>query len=338
MLASMFVVWSGIVTLQLLRDENKRDWIRFVVSSLLAAYTHYYALLTVAFLYAGILFWFLIKRNKKGICRWFLYSAITVVGYLPWLPIVLRQVGDVNNGYWIEAPSSKLAPLRELFYSKIGYEIRYSEHVYIFCMLAFVVIAFIALIRTGSVEAYWALVCNSALWGILIFSYVYMKYFGPILVSRYLIMAVCLAVLGGCSTVRFINKYIILLFCVFFLVVGGKRYRDSWADQKNRNTTYTLAYVEENMSSLDTILYIDQENAYFTNCMTYYFPEIKCESIKRNELEYLKTYDLKKQGDLYFFDVDDAISTIDGIEVEDCGMFGFNGMTFEIYKVVTNSL
>ena len=334
MFAGVFVIWSGIITLKLLQNENKREWICFVISSLLAAYTHYYALLTVSFLYGGILFWLLIKGNKRGIYRWFLCSVATVVAYLPWLPTVIRQIGDVNGGYWIEAPSSRLAPLRELFYSRIGYEIRYSEHVYIFCLLAFVMIAFIAFIRTRNVEAYWALVCNSALWGILIFSFIYMKCFRPILVSRYLIMAVCLAALGGCSTIRFINRYIILLLCAFFLVVGGKRYRDSMADQKNRNTTEMLAYVEENMSSLDTIFYIYQENAYFSHCMTYYFPKISSQSIEQDELDYLKEYDLESQGNTYFFDVDDAILEATDVEVEDCGKFGFNSMTFEIYKVI----
>ena len=334
MFASMFVIWCGIVTLRLLQNENKREWIHFVVSSLLAAYTHYYALLTVAFLYAGILLWFLIKWNKRGIYRWFFCSVATVVGYLPWLPTVVRQIKDVNSGYWIEVPSSRLAPLRELFYSRIGYEIRYSEHVYIFCLLAFVMIALIAFIRTRSVEAYWALVCNSALWGILIFSIIYMQYFRPILVSRYLIMAVCLAALGGCSTIRFINKYIILCVCAFFLIVGGKRYWDSMAGQRNRNTTNTLAYVEENMSSLDTIFYIYQENAYFSQCMTYYFPEISSQSVERDELDCLKEYDLESQGNTYFFDVDDAVLSVSDVEFEDCGRFGFSGMTFEIYKVL----
>lgn len=334
MFASMFVIWSGIVTLRLLQNENKREWICLVISSLLAAYSHYYAILTVAFLYGGILIWFLIKRNKRGIYRWFLCSVATVVAYLPWLPIVVRQIKDVNGGYWIEAPPSRLAPLRELFYSRIGYEIRYSEHVYILCLLAFVMLALIAFIKTRSVEAYWALVCNSALWGILVFSLIYMKYFRPILVSRYLIMAVCLAALGGCSTIRFINRYIVLLFCAFFLVVGGKRYRDSLADQRNRNTTDTLAYVEENMSSLDTIFYIYQENAYFSHCMTYYFPEISSQSIKQDELDYLREYDLENQGSTYFFDLDDAILSVSDVELEDCGRFGFNSMTFEIYKVI----
>ncbi|MCM1416953.1 MAG: hypothetical protein NC430_13650 [bacterium] len=305
-----------------------------MVSSLFAAYTHYYALLTVAFLYVGILIWFLIKRNRRGISRWFLCVAVTVTGYLPWLPIALRQISSVNGGYWIETPSSKLAPLRELFYSRI----RYSEHIYLFCLLAFVVIAFLVFIKTGDVEAYWALVCNSALWGILVFSLVYMKYFRPILVSRYLIMAICLAVLGGCSMMRFINKYIIVWLCAIFLVVGSDRYRDGLDDQSNRNTTRTLTYAKENMSSLDTILYINQENAYFSQCMLYYFPQNKCYGIDRNDLECLKMYDLKKQGNLYFFDVDDAISTIQDVEVRDCGKFGFNGMTFEIYMVVKNDI
>ena len=65
MLASVFTIMSGIMSYSVLKDSKKKDWIFFVIFSLLAAYTHYYALLTMCFLYAGILIYFVFTHNKK---------------------------------------------------------------------------------------------------------------------------------------------------------------------------------------------------------------------------------------------------------------------------------
>ena len=51
-------------------------------------------------------------------------------------------------------------------------------------------------------------------------------------------------------------------------------------------------------------------------------------------MDYLREYDLENQGSTYFFDLDDAILSVSDVELEDCGRFGFNSMTFEIYKVL----
>ena len=41
------------------------DWIIFCIASLGAAYTHYYALISVAFLYLMLLF--MIRKNKRNL-------------------------------------------------------------------------------------------------------------------------------------------------------------------------------------------------------------------------------------------------------------------------------
>lgn len=78
-----------------------KHWIIFVLSSILAAYTHYYACIAVAFLY--IILFVKSLKNKKEMVTWTVCSIITVVAYLPWLGILLSQFSKVSSGYWIES-------------------------------------------------------------------------------------------------------------------------------------------------------------------------------------------------------------------------------------------
>ncbi|MBO5093019.1 MAG: hypothetical protein J6C33_01535, partial [Lachnospiraceae bacterium] len=85
----------------ILENKFKPAILQFIIYSVMAAYTHYFACIGIAFLYfALLLYWYRYHREK--IKTWFLCAAIICICYLPWIPIVYRQVGGVKEGYWIE--------------------------------------------------------------------------------------------------------------------------------------------------------------------------------------------------------------------------------------------
>ena len=65
------------------------DWVKFVLFSLAAAYTHYFACVAAAFGYLTLLIWFW-KNNRKSLKSWLCACAATILGYLPWLFVLLR--------------------------------------------------------------------------------------------------------------------------------------------------------------------------------------------------------------------------------------------------------
>ena len=101
-MALLFVTISFLSYIEIIEKDGKdaKNWVIFASSSILAAYTHYYACIAVAFLYI-ILFINLIYK-RKNIWAWVITSGITVVAYLPWLGILLSQFSKVSGGYWIE--------------------------------------------------------------------------------------------------------------------------------------------------------------------------------------------------------------------------------------------
>lgn len=333
MLASVFTVLSGIMSYYILKEEeNKGRWVCFTLFSLLAAYTHYYALLTMVFLYGGLIVYFLFTRNRRNMIRWLLCCGVTIVGYLPWLPVAWKQITSVNGNYWITAPSSRLAPIRELFSG----EVPYTEHIFPAIILLLMAFAAFRFLKSRSVDSYWTLMCGSALWGILVFSIWYASRFRPILVSRYLIMPMCLAVLGISGMVKFQNKYAVTLVCLLCVLSGGICYRNAFRTQLNRNTSRTVQFINDRTTPDDVILYIRDDYGFFGNCVEYYFPDVENMDVDEQQLEMLAQEELMETGTVWIFDNAHYFRDnpqIDGLSIEKCGTFGFSTLEFDIYFI-----
>lgn len=117
--ASLFVFFAFYAFYCIIRFDRKRDYICFSLFSLAAAYTHYYALIAVAFFYVA-LFIHSIFKNRAAIKRDIIISLIAVVAYLPWLRILLQSVRVRINNYWIT--DAQIPTVRNCF------DFIFSEH------------------------------------------------------------------------------------------------------------------------------------------------------------------------------------------------------------------
>ena len=67
---------------------------------LAAAYTQYFACVAVIMVYLYVLIVFLLE-DRNRIKEWLLWTAISVVGYIPWLYALFGQITTVRGNYWI---------------------------------------------------------------------------------------------------------------------------------------------------------------------------------------------------------------------------------------------
>lgn len=83
----------------------KMNWVNLAclsLSSLLAAYTHYYAAVAVS------LFWFIlltqaIRSKKKSNLKYLVLGiCLCILCYLPWIIILFKQISTIKGDYWIE--------------------------------------------------------------------------------------------------------------------------------------------------------------------------------------------------------------------------------------------
>jgi hypothetical protein len=98
-LAAMFILIAYIAYYKIIEHNRPGSWILFCISSLGAAYTHYYALISVAFLYVMLIpLTVKEKQYRKGL----LISALTaILSYLPWLMILVHSFERTANYWWV---------------------------------------------------------------------------------------------------------------------------------------------------------------------------------------------------------------------------------------------
>lgn len=88
-LAALLVLGSYLSLYKIYTDNRPVDWICFCLTSLGAAYTHYYALLAVAFFYLMLLP--LLFKDRHVLKRIIVAYIGTVIGYLPWFFYLLQR-------------------------------------------------------------------------------------------------------------------------------------------------------------------------------------------------------------------------------------------------------
>lgn len=111
--AALFMLIAYLSLFQILRKDRALDWTVFCLASLAASYTHYYALLLVAFLYCGIIVLALIHRvNGK---RVILSCVATAAGYAPWLTVLFGTFKRTSESFWMTSIPTFEEAVRWLF-------------------------------------------------------------------------------------------------------------------------------------------------------------------------------------------------------------------------------
>ncbi|MDR1091352.1 MAG: glycosyltransferase family 39 protein, partial [Prevotella sp.] len=108
-----FVFMAFLYAYQSYAAQQKYPFVLFAVFSLLAAYTHYYSLIAVAYIYA-LLFLLLLAKDKKKIPLLFASAVLCIIAYAPWMINLINQVKAVTKDYWIT--SAWLDDIMEFLY------------------------------------------------------------------------------------------------------------------------------------------------------------------------------------------------------------------------------
>lgn len=101
-LASAFVFSCAFWGYKFWRSHGEMKNIAgFVISGVFAAYTHYFAFVSICIIY-GLLF-IAILFTQKNLCRkWLLSVVASIILYAPWLSSFISQlIYKVDNEYWI---------------------------------------------------------------------------------------------------------------------------------------------------------------------------------------------------------------------------------------------
>jgi hypothetical protein len=97
---SFTVIGTFLFASRFIKTNKQSDIIGCTFFSLLAAYTHYYALLAVFWANVFVSIFLLIKKNNQFKIH-LIYSFVAFLLYMPWLTSVLNQMKKVAEAYWV---------------------------------------------------------------------------------------------------------------------------------------------------------------------------------------------------------------------------------------------
>lgn len=218
--AALFVSGCGFFAYTAHRDGRARDFALFALSGTLAAYTHYFAMVSAGIIYAMLLIGCI---RKKNVLPWLIAAAATVIMYLPWLAAFVSQLADkVENAYWI-APITFSTVLH---YFTVWFGCGSFTVIYLTAVIILAVTAAAALLINGDKKLNSAAACAALVFvltnvtGIAVSAAV-----RPVFIERYAVPALPLLIAAGAIGLGVITKKsVTALITVFFIAGFGANY------------------------------------------------------------------------------------------------------------------
>lgn len=324
--AICFVVLTGIFMYKAMCNSKVIGyWIGFTLMALASAYTHYFALLVMVILYPLLLIFFLINKDRDAIKKWLIMCVCTVIGYLPWLPVAISQVTNVNGGFWIEK-QSLAGYIKELFRHDF---FPHSNKIYCAIVLVLSIYLLVQYIRKKSPEYYWGIACSIPLAVILVFGYIYGVIIGPIMIGRYLLPALVVQIIGLSVACRDIKWWLTGIMCLFFAAMLCLNYREAYVREYDTHTDDTKTFFEENVD-LGSHLYYN--NGSLPSVIEYYYPEY--DTCNYDELENSS----EMFNEFWIMDSADRVpGDMELFKDYDCFVYenmGFDNVNFTLYHMI----
>ena len=308
---------------------NGGSWAGLVISTVAAAYLHYFSFGSVIII-QGILFLAFLIGKRDQLKKWFPAAAVMIAAYLPWFGIFAGQFRGVSQSYWI--PEITPETVQGYFQWTFGIN-KWAWPGWLFTGLS--VCAGIAALagcvrkRREDICAllFMAVPALTAVTGVALSLLI-----RPIYRDQYVFPAIGLFCLFlAIELAHYMEKK--WVFCpvfLFLLFLGAVQYLETWRQEyKATLTDQTVAFWNEHVGENDIIVYNLQAMEF---CYTYYFPEDK--------LFYVRDVDLDQDFDaIWFIDtayewefVPDQILPYD-LQIEYQGHFGIEHNEFDLYRV-----
>ena len=219
--AMFFVFAFALFLFDATKNMAWKEWMYTLVFGLLAAYTHYYALVTVAILYALVFFTNI--KVRIVVSRILLNAVVSIAAYLPWLLVFLKQAKTVKETGWWQEAGLGLKDVYEYlvwpFQDRTGYE----------------PILFLVLLLSAWVYVLWKKQCDNRLIVMLtigtyllliLLGILIVVFYQPVFISRFIYPTVGVLLLGLALTISQWRTEAVCIISVLLLLFAAKTYNN----------------------------------------------------------------------------------------------------------------
>lgn len=276
-----FVTCSAIYAYNTyMNPASKKNWCILILSSLGAAATHYYGVLSGILIY-GFLFCFLLRQDFHLIKKCIFACIITVVGYLPILPFFYYQFSTARKSFWILDTSlfTLLQSMRAPFEgeNRFCFSHEFTMFFWIFIIGAFIyeIISVVKRILLKEMPCPADIFCILCGCGFILFlsaGFILSKLIRPLYIDRYIyVMVGILWLFIAISVEHLVTDFRQTCFCIGAIVcMFVFAYPAIWEREYNKATEDTVAFFQENLSEDD--IFINNIELCTNWVLNYYFP------------------------------------------------------------------
>lgn len=354
-LAALFVLIAYLALYQIYCRGSFGDWAVFCAASLCAAYTHYYALISVAFFYLMLLP--LLFRNRKYLWRIIVSYLVSIAGYLPWFFILLASFQRTANGWW----ATSVPSVRDFY--RFIFDPRWLRFTFIAIIAIYVVqrVTVFQIKRDASqktldqfdVNLTFVLpttIPNDVIWifaGLLSFAgtvgigLIASKLIRPLILLRYIfpVAPVLYLILGYCISKLPLRRTVAVLVIAGVLHSGFAAYANTFKYEKFTLDAGTAKCLQTVTPAEDALLLTNNSHLCWT-LLEYYYPQNQ-RDLKSTPLDCLN--DAKNSDVILFWDGEITEDILHEIRVQGyvCeqlfeGYFA-NDVYYHVYKLQTRA-
>lgn len=326
-MAILFVTMCGVYAYCVYVEGKFKNYSLFVITSVLAAYTHYFALASVMVIYALLLSVILIN-NRKKIKAWFFSVITALILYSPWIIVFLKQIRMVNKGYWIPKLTWKTIWGYFIWAFEIE-DVLYMVYIFLIILVAVGIYVLISCIKLKDKDCVYAILCMLVPTLTAVGGVVLSVFSTPIYRDQYVFPAMGLLALFlalGLSKARFI---ILILITGFLLFIGAFQYKENYIlEYRTTMVEYTYNYFAWVFEEGDCIVYTWD---YFDFMYEYYFREYP--------LSYVEDFDFSDDFHNVWYlqacgqDLDAEMLEKYNLESEFIGVYGIEHGPFDLYRI-----
>lgn len=281
---ALFVLLSFYYFYDILNDNRTRSYVLFVISSLAAAYTHYYCLISVVFFYVTLMIYSLLK--KENLKKVIIVYAVTIVGYLPWFFIMLQSMLKRVGSYWISTIPTLEESIKYIFSDQFPFWI------WILIVILMVIVLFyetgilkisdkhekrysirldIASARCSSILV-WIFAGVLSVFGTVGFGIIISKLVRPFYTLRYIYPVSIIAwLLLGIMVSRLKGKKLyVIIFVLLMLSIFIPDYRKTYTNEKNMNTKLETTLESTTEIAVEDVILTNQSHIEWTIAECYY--------------------------------------------------------------------
>lgn len=262
------------------RDNRTWDWVCFGLSSLAAAYLHYYGAIAVFYAYLFLLVWLRLRRaggRATHASPLLVTAGCVFLAYLPWVVFFLRQAMDVRRAFWIAPldPVTVLGAICVPFATRFFYPAVPWSMVFVTGMFL-IVIAFgtvFSLARKASQERVPILLAVVIFDGTLLTAIVVSLVFTPVFVPRYMLACLGPALIALSVSIRFLPvRWLRITVVSLFVVLNLHVMKDVYTQRFNGSTRELVADLRGAVEKGDLIVTSD---CIAVGPVVYYLPEAR---------------------------------------------------------------